>query len=87
MIQTWSNLIQQMRLFIAYGLFSQNEVLQSHSIDIQKQFKLWCNSTFRHHIKFRQYLKYDKIDSALCSCAHRPYKSSYNKWSLAQAIT
>ncbi len=81
MIQTWSNLIQQMQLFIAYGLFSQNEVLQSHSIDIQKQFKLWYNSTFR------QKLKYDKIDSALCSCAHRPYKSSYYKWSLAEAIT
>ena len=86
-IQTWGNIIHYLKSYQQYGLFSLTDVIHAQSNDIQQQFKTWYNQTFGHHIQCHQYLKYDEIDSSLCSCAHRPYRSSSNQWSISKAIT
>ncbi|CAF1237487.1 unnamed protein product [Rotaria sp. Silwood1] len=85
-IQTWGNLLDQLVPYTRYGLFACSDASQAQSIDIQKQFKPWYNNIFRHNIQCHQYLKYDEIDSTLCTCAHRPYKSSSCQWSISKAI-
>ena len=86
-IQTWGSTIEQLTPYVQYGLFSINEVTESQSLNIQKEFKPWYNRTFRHLIKCPQYLKYEDIDGSHCSCSHRPYKtSSSSQWSLSKAI-
>jgi hypothetical protein len=85
-IQIWGNIRQQMRSYTQYGLFSFNETLQKQCMDVQKEFKLWYNRTFRHHVECQHYLKYDNRDGLSCICAHRPYKSTSNQWSIERAI-
>ena len=85
-IQTWGNIIKYMRPYVGYGLFSLNEIAHSHTHNIQKEFKLWYNRTFRHNIQCQRYLKYDDMDGSLCSCAHRPYKTSSDQWSITRAL-
>ncbi|CAF1346209.1 unnamed protein product, partial [Rotaria sordida] len=85
-IQTWGNLIDQLIPYIQYGLFTCNEISQVKSINVQKEFKLWYNNIFRHHLQCHHYLKYDEIDGSLCSCIHRPYKASSCQWSISKAI-
>jgi hypothetical protein len=85
-IQIWGNIIQELRPYIRYGLFSMYEVTSSQSVNIQKEFKLWYNRTFHHHTQCHRCLKYDHMDDSLCSCSHRPYKFSSNQWSIKKAI-
>jgi len=85
-IQTWGNLFYEMKDYTLDGLFRCSDIAQAQSVDIQKQFKLWYNSIFRHNVQCHHYLKYDEIDGSLCSCAHRPYKSSSCQWSISKAM-
>ncbi|CAF3586284.1 unnamed protein product, partial [Rotaria sp. Silwood2] len=85
-IQTWGNLSDLMMPYTQYGLFTYEAVLQAEAIDIQLKFKPWYNRIFRHSIQCHQYLKFDEIDTSLCTCAHRPYKSSSCQWSISKAI-
>ena len=85
-IQIRGNIIQELRPYIRYGLFSMYAVTSSQSINIQKEFKLWYNRTFPHHTRCQRCLKYNHMDGSLCSCSHRPYKFSSNQWSIKQAI-
>lgn len=85
-IQTWGNIIELLRPYAQYGLFSLNEVIQSQNMNIQKEFKFWYNRTFRHYTQCQRYLKYDETDGSSCSCPHRPYKSSSNQWSIERAV-
>jgi hypothetical protein len=77
---------QQLEPYCKYRLFPSYEIKRSQYINIQKEFKLWYNCTFRHHAQCQQYLKYDEIDSSLCSCSHRPYKCSSNQWAISKAL-
>ncbi len=85
-IQTWGNLIDKLKPFIPYKIYTINQMKQCQSTDIQKEFKRWYNKTFIHHIQCQQYLKYDNMDGQFCSCSHRPYKSISDNWSLLKAI-
>ena len=85
-IHTWGNVIEQLRPYTTYGLFSLKEVVQRQSVNMQKEFKVWYNHTFRHHTQCQRYLKYDHMDGPSCSCSHRPYKSSSDQWSTKRAM-
>ncbi|CAF1478422.1 unnamed protein product [Adineta steineri] len=85
-IQSWGNIIQELKPYVQYGLFSITGITQCDMSDIQHEFKLWYNQTFRHHQQCQEYLKYDDMDGSTCSCSYRPYKSSSNQWSLERAI-
>ncbi|CAF4208212.1 unnamed protein product [Rotaria sordida] len=85
-IQTWGNLLDLLVPYAQYGLFASSDVSQAQTINVQKIFKPWYNNIFRHDIQCQQYRKYDEIDSSLCTCCHRPYKSSSCQWSISKAI-
>ena len=85
-IQTWGNLMDKLKQFLPFKIYTLDELKECQSSDIQKEFKKWYNKTYLHHIECHQYLKYDNIDGLYCSCSHRPYKSNSANWSLLKAI-
>ena len=54
--------------------------------NVQKKFKEWYNDSFPHTADCRQVLINMTIDGPVCTCAHRPYKSFYDQWTLSHAI-
>ena len=85
-IQTWGDLREQLSPFIRIGLLSNEQMKGPHFINFQNRFRTWYNRTFPHHQQCHRRLDYDFIDSRLCSCSHRPCKSSTDRWSLIKAI-
>ncbi|CAF1512755.1 unnamed protein product, partial [Adineta steineri] len=85
-IYTWGNIIPNLKSIKKYDLFDNDALSQANFIDIQQKFTPWYNNLFGHELTCQQYLKYDEIDGHLCSCAHRPYKSSACQWSLSKAV-
>lgn len=83
---TWGNILPQLKVLERYDLFNIHDINKDNFIDIQKKFTPWYNNIFGHELTCQQFLKYDDIDGPLCSCAHRPYKSSLCQWSLSRAI-
>jgi hypothetical protein len=85
-IQTWGDLRTQLTPFIQVGLLSNEQVAYPRFNNVRNRFKTWYNQTFPHHQQCHQRLDYDSIDGPLCSCSHRPCKSSTSRWSLFKAI-
>jgi hypothetical protein len=85
-IYTWGNILPHLKSIKKYDLFTNDALRQANFIDIQQKFTPWYNNLFGHELTCQQYLKYDEIDGHLCSCTHRPYKSSACQWSLSKAI-
>ncbi|CAF1504663.1 unnamed protein product [Rotaria magnacalcarata] len=69
-----------------YGFFIYDKLQTVRLIDIRQDFKLWYNATFIHSTNCGQIIDFIVIDGPLCSCSHRPYKSSTGTWSLWKAI-
>lgn len=60
--------------------------LSSNIFNVQDKFKQWYNETFPHDDNCEQ-LSIDKeADGPACTCACRPYKLSYEQWSLSRAL-
>ena len=85
-IYTWGNIMELLRPYVIAGLFTRGNIFEAQNNNIQEQFKLWYNGQYPHTLPCHQYLKYDQQDNLLCSCAHRPYKTPSNQWSLPKAI-
>jgi hypothetical protein len=85
-IQTWGDLHKQISPFIRIGLLSNEQMKRPHFIDVQDRFRTWYNRIFPHHQQCHQRLDCDSTDGRLCSCSHRPCKSSTDRWSLILAI-
>ncbi|CAF2034323.1 unnamed protein product [Rotaria magnacalcarata] len=69
-----------------YDFFIYDKLQTVRLIDIRQDFKLWYNATFSHSTNCGQIIDFIDIDGPLCSCSHRPYKSSTDIWSLWKAI-
>lgn len=85
-IQTWGDVFRNpMDFYIFDDVFTRQSHKQS-VINIQDTFKEWYNKTFHHDDNCGQIIDFIDIDGPLCSCSHRPYKSSNDKWSLSMAV-
>ncbi|CAF3749945.1 unnamed protein product [Rotaria socialis] len=85
-IQTWGDINKNLFHYKDYGFFIYDKLQTVRLIDIRQDFKLWYNATFSHSTNCGQIIDFIDIDGPLCSCSHRPYKSSTDTWSLWKAI-
>ena len=69
-----------------YHNFGRKNLYEIRFVNRQQAFKTWYNTTFRHNDNCGQILHFLEIDGPLCTCSHRPYKSSTDNWSLWMAI-
>lgn len=83
-LQGWGNVINDLRPFINYGLFTNDHLVQIRFVDVQKIFKFWYNDSYGHDDECS--LSFVEKDHPSCTCPHRPYKNPNAKWSLEIAI-
>ncbi|CAM4957879.1 unnamed protein product [Rotaria socialis] len=84
-IQIWGDINKNLFHYKDYVFFIYEKLQAVRLIDIRQDFKLWYNATFSHSTTGGQIIDFIDIDGPLCSCSHRPYKSSTDTWSLWKA--
>jgi hypothetical protein len=87
-ILTWSDVKKELLDFVPYNLFSIDQVNSMNASDMQGDFKDWYNERFPHHEDCDGFSPFGHVqdDHPYCTCKHRPYKSTNDKWGLQMAI-
>ncbi len=67
-------------------LFQSIPITSLNFINVQDRFKDWYNNTYEHDENCYMTSFNDIADHPDCTCIHRPYKNSEEKWSLQKAI-
>ncbi len=84
-ILMWSNVKKELIDFLDYHLFSIDLINSINATDMQSEFKDWYNRTFPHH-KDCNGFSVGFNNHQYCTCKHRPYKCTNDKWGLQMAI-
>ena len=86
LIQAWGDIDSTLYDWYDHDFFGRKNLYEIRFVNRQQAFKTWYNTTFRHNDNCGQILHFLEIDGPLCTCSHRPYKSSTDNWSLWMAI-
>lgn len=86
----WNLNRQHLNAFVRIGYLTQSKLDQITIIDLQDRFKQWYNQTFPHLHNCPAISSFSsseiQVDDPSCSCQHRPYKQTNDKWNLSHAF-
>ena len=82
LILALGNIIDELFVFIDYGLFSLNSVQHILTMDVQHLFKPWYNERYPHQCG----LLPSADDHITCTYPHQVVKNKNDRWSLQKAI-
>lgn len=83
----WGNGRMALSSFRIYPLFHSIPLACLHFINVQDRFKEWYNHTYPHGQECSMAKLNHSGEDPVCTCSHRPYKNSNNRWSLQLAIS